>query len=458
MPENSANLSLPFILPAQAQKHVTHNEALQRLDAVVQLVIEEFDATLPPASVEEGQVWALGASPSGLWVDQGGRLALWQSGAWVFVTPGAGWRAARGSDLRVWNGTDWVAPDLPELNNLDGLGVNASYDSVNRLAVSSPASLLTHDGEGHNLKINKAAVAETASLVFQTAWSGRAEMGTAGSDAFAIKVSPNGSDWTTAFEIDPVSARPTLFQGAQLDGPLTGMATTQSATDTTIGRVPVLRQSAGGSGIFGLGAVLAPPELDDLDATTSPSGFYRVSAETFNSANRPASTSDMAHLILTRHDAVSGGRQFFGSSIQSDWWHRLHKDDDWQPWRKLYDSGNILGDVGIDSDNTPTGAIIDRGDNTNGEYIRFADGTQICCQMLSSDAAAKVVWDFPVQFAAVPCVTGMAVVTGDPFVSAPQVVTYGEIATDAVSFAVTQTDTASKVTTPVHHIAIGRWW
>ena len=33
MPDTTPNLALPFILPAQAQKHVTHNEALQRLDA-----------------------------------------------------------------------------------------------------------------------------------------------------------------------------------------------------------------------------------------------------------------------------------------------------------------------------------------------------------------------------------------------------------------------------------------
>lgn len=39
MPDKTPNLALPFILPAQAQKHVTHNEALQRLDALVQLVV-----------------------------------------------------------------------------------------------------------------------------------------------------------------------------------------------------------------------------------------------------------------------------------------------------------------------------------------------------------------------------------------------------------------------------------
>ena len=56
MPDTSPNLALPYLLPAQAQKHVTHNEALQRLDAVTQLVVEAFGATTPPGSPGVGLV------------------------------------------------------------------------------------------------------------------------------------------------------------------------------------------------------------------------------------------------------------------------------------------------------------------------------------------------------------------------------------------------------------------
>ena len=48
MSDTSATLSLPYLMPAQAQKHVTHNDALDRLDLVVQLVVTAFDATNPP--------------------------------------------------------------------------------------------------------------------------------------------------------------------------------------------------------------------------------------------------------------------------------------------------------------------------------------------------------------------------------------------------------------------------
>ncbi len=207
MPEFSARLGLPFILPAQAQKHVTHNEALAHLDMLVQLAVKGFDAVTPPPSPEEGDIWALGALPGGAWAGQPGDLALWQGGAWVFVSPQPGWHAAQGQDLRLWDGTSWQRPALAELQNLDGIGVNTSFDTQNRLAVASEASLLTHDGAGHQLKINKNLGTDTASMLFQTGWSGRAELGLAGNEDFSIKVSPDGASWHDAIVVDRMTGR-----------------------------------------------------------------------------------------------------------------------------------------------------------------------------------------------------------------------------------------------------------
>jgi hypothetical protein len=47
--DRSPNLDMPFILPSQAQKHVTHNEALWSLDALIQLAVLDHDLTAPPA-------------------------------------------------------------------------------------------------------------------------------------------------------------------------------------------------------------------------------------------------------------------------------------------------------------------------------------------------------------------------------------------------------------------------
>ena len=223
MPDISPLLSLPLILPAQAQKHVTHNEALARLDVLVQLVVEGFDATTAPVAPVEGAVWALGAAPLGVWAGQPQKLATWRAGAWQFVTPAPGWRAfgKAGGGFRVFNAGAWV--DLvaaAPLQNLPGLGIGTVWNTTNRLAVASPATLLTHAGAGHQVKFNKAAVADTASLLFQSGWSGRAEIGLAGSDALAIKVSADGSGFATALLADGASGRVGLPAGADVGNTL----------------------------------------------------------------------------------------------------------------------------------------------------------------------------------------------------------------------------------------------
>lgn len=45
--EETDNLSLPYLIAAQSQKHVTHNESLRALDVVVQLAVEDRDLSAP---------------------------------------------------------------------------------------------------------------------------------------------------------------------------------------------------------------------------------------------------------------------------------------------------------------------------------------------------------------------------------------------------------------------------
>lgn len=200
-------LSLPYIQGAQAQKHVTHNEALELIDMVVQLTFEALEATIPPGSAAEGQAWAVGAAPTGAWSSHAGDIAAWRGGGWLFATPQIGWRAwdKTTGALHAYDGTGWVVSGggaAPDLQNLDGLGVNAASDTTNRLAVSSEATLLSHEGAGHQLKINKATTTDSASLLYQSNWSGRAEMGLAGNDNFSIKVSTDGITFTESLRID----------------------------------------------------------------------------------------------------------------------------------------------------------------------------------------------------------------------------------------------------------------
>jgi hypothetical protein len=107
---DTPNLNLPYLLAAQSQKHVTHNEALRTLDSVVQLSVLDRDLTAPPASPAEGDRYIVAASPSGAWSGQTDNVAAFQGGAWLFYQPKEGWMAwvADENALVVFDGAGWA--------------------------------------------------------------------------------------------------------------------------------------------------------------------------------------------------------------------------------------------------------------------------------------------------------------------------------------------------------------
>lgn len=219
MSDQTPNLSLPFIMPAQAQKHVTHNEAIELLDMIVQLTLEATGATTPPGAANEGQAWALGSGAVDGWTGQDGMIAAWRGGGWLFVAPRDGWLAwvRDAAELQVLTGGAWVTQGGdPVLQNLPSVGINATADATNRLSVNADATLLNNNGAGHQVKINKAGSGDTGSLLYQTGFSGRAEMGLAGNDDFSIKVSPDGAAWTTAVTLEAASGRVQIGEVLQL--------------------------------------------------------------------------------------------------------------------------------------------------------------------------------------------------------------------------------------------------
>jgi hypothetical protein len=231
-PERTARLKLPYIMPSQAQKHVTHNEALRMIDALVQPAVLDRDRSAPPAAPAEGDRHIVAAGATGEWAGRSGQIAAFQDGAWMFYAPAAGWQAwvAAEANLFIHDGSGWAPLATGGMaGEVPSLGINATADAVNRLAVSSEATLFDHAGTDHRMKVNKAAAGDTASFLFQTDYSGRAEFGLAGSDDFSVKVSADGSAWKTALAVAAASGKVAFPQG--LAAPLavaqggTGVAT-----------------------------------------------------------------------------------------------------------------------------------------------------------------------------------------------------------------------------------------
>lgn len=110
MSETTAHLALPFLMAAQALKHVTHNEALRMLDAMVQLSVATRALSAPPASPAEGARYIVPPSATGVWTGWDGNVACWLDGAWMRFPPQPGWLAwvEDEAQVLVWTGTSWV--------------------------------------------------------------------------------------------------------------------------------------------------------------------------------------------------------------------------------------------------------------------------------------------------------------------------------------------------------------
>lgn len=139
----TARFALPLLAMAQAQKEVTHNEALVLLDALVHAAVEDGPLTAPPPSPAAGQCWLVGAGAGGDWAGQADAIAIWCEGGWRFAAARAGMRIVRLSDgawLRYGAGA-WTAPGV--LANPDG-GVTVDVEA--RAAIAALILVLEAQG------------------------------------------------------------------------------------------------------------------------------------------------------------------------------------------------------------------------------------------------------------------------------------------------------------------------
>lgn len=110
----TAQLDLPLVMSAQAQKHVTVNESLVRLDAAAQLRVSSSQTSEPPSSSVEGTSYLVPANAEGEWLKQRGKIAVSSNGGWIYMAPKAGWRAwdEGHGGYTMFDGTAWIADAL----------------------------------------------------------------------------------------------------------------------------------------------------------------------------------------------------------------------------------------------------------------------------------------------------------------------------------------------------------
>lgn len=248
---STTNLGLPFIDAAQAQKHVTHNEALRILDAVTHIAVIARDLVAPPPSPAEGDRYLVPPGATSAFAGYANWLAAWEDGAWRFAQPRAGWRLYVANENRelLFDGSVWadIAGAQPSSFHAVALGVGAPPDATTPLIAKLNSALLTArsltDGGSGDLRLalNKSATANVGSQIFETNYSARAEIGLIGDDNFRISVSPDGQTFKTALRVDASVA------SVAVDGPLSC-----SAAAIDLGS-----SSAAATYAFGAGATLA---------------------------------------------------------------------------------------------------------------------------------------------------------------------------------------------------------
>ena len=210
MSDTTTNLLLPYLLASQAQKHVTHNEALRLLDAMVQLAVLDRDLSAPPGSPADGDRYIVGSGTTGAWAGWDGSVAYWVDGAWMRLVPRPGWQAWVEDEnlLLLFDGSAWSAPLPSALQSLSRLGIGTTADAGNPFAAKLNVALWTaktvaEGGTGDLFyTMNKEAAGDDLGLTLQTGFVTKALLGVFGSDRFRLAVSADGSSFFDGFIVD----------------------------------------------------------------------------------------------------------------------------------------------------------------------------------------------------------------------------------------------------------------
>lgn len=236
----------------------------------------------------------------------------------------------------------------------------------------------------------------------------------------------------------------------QVDVPITGTAVQSAEHDTTPGKLMVV-------GAFGLGETAGTPAVSDLLAQDLPVGFFQWSS---TAAGVPLSGEGGYGMRMKRFGGANAQElEYLSDDNTERLFLRWRYGGTTKSPKQVYHQGSLLGTVS-QAAGIPTGAIIERGSNANGEYTKFADGTMICTVSgLNTSASTDTTWTFPATFS-YPANPGRPVVSG---ATATTVATGAYLAVGGIASGTgvnvnALTAPGTRVAVVVNLMAIGRWF
>lgn len=156
----TAQLALTKLVEGQASAEVTINDALNKLDATIQLSVKDRDLTAPPGSPAEGDRYIPKGTATGAWASQENKIAVYLSG-WVFITPKEGFRAWVDDENRwvLYDGSAWIYRTSAELtasttqSQAGGTPISAEVNLLSTVANANDAVTLPPGKAGDHILI-----------------------------------------------------------------------------------------------------------------------------------------------------------------------------------------------------------------------------------------------------------------------------------------------------------------
>lgn len=309
-----------------------------------------------------------------------------------------------GSTTVTGSGTSWIAAGLQAGDTFWAAGLSVRIASVNSatsitLAYAWPGAALS----GANYEVRYTPDL-TRALAAQAQVLGQLTNGNIASIAALTTAADRLAYYTGAgaAALTPLTAAArTLLDDTSVSAMRATLGLTLAAdrSDVTVGRVARV-------GDHGLGAAILLSGSQNLRERDLPTGSYIYNAGPILDAPE---TAAWTHVLQVFGKTSSSNRFYISSRVPSVLGgpHNMLSWMGWDDgaggiaWTPIAAGGFLVGAV-AQSGGVPTGAVMQRGSNGNGGYIRFAGGTQICWHQIQASTSADVTWAYPAVFSAVP--------------------------------------------------------
>lgn len=144
--DETTRWSLPLLASGQAQKEITHNEAIAAIDRLLHLAVVSRSVSMPPADAAVGDVYIIGAAPDGVWAGAAGQLACYEAAGWTIwpSRPGCLAWVDDEQQFAVHSVGGWIVGGWPTQGLLIG---GRMVLAVAPVAIANPEGGASIDGE-----------------------------------------------------------------------------------------------------------------------------------------------------------------------------------------------------------------------------------------------------------------------------------------------------------------------